>query len=469
MQETKLINILSLLTKAEFKQLGLFLRSPYFNRLNNVTKLYQELKKFYPLFNSTELTKEKIFTKIFPEEKYNDVKIRALQSYLFSLTEKFIAIGRYEKNPAEMRLGINEEMKKKGAANFMRKNVALAKQAVDSYPIHDAEYYQTLYRVTFEENFITNQFSNKREIQKEADLLTTHYLIMMLRTYATAYNRMSSLTLEVDSDLADRIESMAQIKPYANIPAVEANLALYMVARYMDEKHFFRFLEITKENRVLKNDDLYDAYYFLVNFCVLKIQQGLKKFIKVKFGLYRDILEKDLWKAEGHLSYVIFNNAVSSAFENNDTFYAKEIIDKYQNELEPAMKDDMTEFSYARFNFITKNYDEALNHLAKIKGNDDVFFRFAIRDMYIKIYYEAGHYENIYSLIDSYKHFLNSNKLITPDVKARYGIYLNNLNELLKVKANPTKKAIKQMRENILTTGGFVNKDWIAEKLSEIK
>src|SRR4030095_1171912 len=91
MKDTKIIKFLSLFTKEEFKKFGLFVSSPYFNRLNNVTRLYAILKKYHPDFKSKSLTKENIYKKIFPGQKYDDVKIRALFSYLLALAEKFIA------------------------------------------------------------------------------------------------------------------------------------------------------------------------------------------------------------------------------------------------------------------------------------------------------------------------------------------------------------------------------------------
>lgn len=469
MENSKLFRLLKLLSKTEFKEFGLFLRSPYHNRLNNVTRLYDLLKKHYPYLINKNLTKEYLYSKIFPGKKYNDIQMRALQSHMFSLAEKFIAINAFEKDPLDMRLKTASYIRKKGEAYLMSKNAVLARSLLDKIRVMDSDYYHSMYSVAFEENYVANHFSSKRDFQKEADALTAYYLISALRTYGTAFNRKSSLHIDMDTKLAETIEHLAHTEPYSSIPAVEMNLALYMIARYMDEKHFFRFLTLMeKHTGVFKKDELYDAQYFLVNFCVLKIQQGDKRFVKIKLGLYKNILEGRLWEGEGYLSYVIFNNAITSAIENNDFSFAEIIIKEYQSELEPGMKNDMVELSSARLKYCTKSYDEALTHLSRINLNDDVFYKFAIKDLYIKIYYELGHYESIFSSIDSYKHFLHSNKLITNDVKKRYGLFLNMLNDIVKIKLHPTEENIKSMRENLLTTEGFVNKDWLAEKLLDI-
>jgi hypothetical protein len=470
MKDTKLIRLLALFDKDDFKKLGLFTRSPYYNRLSNVIKLYDALKKFYPKFESKNLTREVLYDKIFPGMKYDDMKLRTLQSYLFGLAEKYIAVNQYEKNKLNVRLDITAELRRKGEAYFMNKNADLLRLRLDKTEVKDADYYHSLYKVTFEENYVANQFSNKRNMQKEVDSLTIYYLTMILRTYGTAFNRGSSLNIDIDTNITETIENLAQTKPYNEIPVVAVNFALYMIARYMDEKYFFSFLELIKKYPdTMKKEELYDAYYFLVNFCVLKIQKGDKRFVKIKLELYKNILKYKLWEGEGYLSYVIFNNAISSAIENTEYAFAEKIIKEYRLFLEPSMKDDMVELSRAKLRYATGSYDKALEHLSRIKSNDDIFYKFAIKDLYIKIYYELGHWESIFSLIDSYKHFLHSNKLITDDVKKRYGLFLGMLNELVKIKIDPTPEGLKAMRENILTSGGFVNKDWLAEKLLGIK
>ena len=60
MKNTKLVRFLMLFTVEEFKKLGLFVRSPYYNRLNNVIKLYNSIKKYYPDFDSRGFTKENV-------------------------------------------------------------------------------------------------------------------------------------------------------------------------------------------------------------------------------------------------------------------------------------------------------------------------------------------------------------------------------------------------------------------------
>src|SRR5439155_22489713 len=95
---------LKLFSKEEFKKFGLFVCSPYFNRLNNVTRFYNILKNYHPDYKSKKLTRENIFKKIFPGQKYVDIRLRTLFSYLFFLAEKFLAMEYYSSSRINLSL-----------------------------------------------------------------------------------------------------------------------------------------------------------------------------------------------------------------------------------------------------------------------------------------------------------------------------------------------------------------------------
>ena len=59
-----MLEILRTFTKQELIKFEDFVRSPYFNRKDTVTKLFIEIKKYAPEFSSENLEKEKIWKKL---------------------------------------------------------------------------------------------------------------------------------------------------------------------------------------------------------------------------------------------------------------------------------------------------------------------------------------------------------------------------------------------------------------------
>lgn len=465
----KLYRVLSLLSPKEFKEFGLFIISPYCNKLNNIIKLYNEIKKYYPHFNRDRLSKEKLFSIIYPDEKYNDSRMRALFSHTLTLAENYLSLNETSSNNLAMRLNLIDAAKKKDDVSFY---ISAIKRGNDSLKLHehrDGEYYNSLFRIIQEENNTISQFSNARKIQQEADALTVYYIINALRTFATGFNRQSSLAAELNTELAKKVEELAEMPPFKNVPAVQIHYALYRISRYHDENYFNSFMEMAGKQNVLKPSELYEAFHLLVNYCVLKILKGEKKYVKTKLELYKFILERKLWESEGNLNYVIFNNIVSSALENNQSDFAESFIKSYSCELNQPIRENMILISKARISYFRKDYSGALLQISKTTNYEDIFYKFAIKDLAVKCNYELKNYETIFSIIDSYRQLVKSNKLITENVKYRYKSYLKCLEELLKLKISPQKNKLQELNKIIETEVNIVNKDWLLNKANELK
>ena len=91
MQNSKLTGILQSLTKIELKDFNLYLHSDLFNSNQEVRALYECLKNTFPHFDEEQVTKEKIFKKLYPKQKYNDQKIRYLFTDLTKHLENYLA------------------------------------------------------------------------------------------------------------------------------------------------------------------------------------------------------------------------------------------------------------------------------------------------------------------------------------------------------------------------------------------
>ena len=101
MQDIKLIILLKTLSKEEFRRLGKFLKSPFFNYSKPVLSLYEILKNYFPTFESPKLTQENISRKVYPNTTFNPNKFWQLTSKLTRIIEKFIVIIELEVTPSK--------------------------------------------------------------------------------------------------------------------------------------------------------------------------------------------------------------------------------------------------------------------------------------------------------------------------------------------------------------------------------
>ena len=93
-----------------------------------------------------------------------------------------------------------------------------------------------------------------------------------------------------------------------------------------------------------------------------------------------------------------------------------------------------------------------------------------VKSYSVRIYYEMNLYDQAYSAIDAFRHYLKSEKLIAGEQKKAHYEFLKNVNELTKLKEENIKnkndirltvlnKQIKEMHSNPLGA-----KIWLIEK-----
>ena len=96
MIQIKALKIIAALNKEEFDSFGKFIISPYFNRSNDLIKLFNSIKKYYPEFTHAKLQFESLYKKLYPGKSFNEGTIRNLFSDLGNLAEKYLAYVNYE-------------------------------------------------------------------------------------------------------------------------------------------------------------------------------------------------------------------------------------------------------------------------------------------------------------------------------------------------------------------------------------
>src|SRR6187399_636282 len=95
MLKSNLLEIIKTFTPAEVKSFGEYVASPFFNKNESVTSLYEYIRKHYPDFEEKKMEKEHVFSRIFPDADYNDGFMRTLMFNTNKLAEEFIAYTKF--------------------------------------------------------------------------------------------------------------------------------------------------------------------------------------------------------------------------------------------------------------------------------------------------------------------------------------------------------------------------------------
>jgi len=101
-ENSRLIQILRTFSKQEWKDFGKFVASPYFNGGRDLTALLKVLKNFYPDFSSNKMTRENIYSSLFPGKTYKNTVMKTMLSGLNSMAKQFAAQKVFDTNRFEI-------------------------------------------------------------------------------------------------------------------------------------------------------------------------------------------------------------------------------------------------------------------------------------------------------------------------------------------------------------------------------
>ena len=86
----------------------------------------------------------------------------------------------------------------------------------------------------------------------------------------------------------------------------------------------------------------------------------------------------------------------------------------------------------------------------------------------LRIYYELDMTDQIYSLIDTFKHFIKNSKHMSKDVKDIFSNYLKYFQKIYKIRSLYDKNESGLLRKNLLKEILVCERNWLLEKLDKI-
>jgi hypothetical protein len=199
------------------------------------------------------------------------------------------------------------------------------------------------------------------------------------------------------------------------------------------------------------------------------MHRGNTKYLDELLNTYRFYFDqKGIFESE-IIPMPPFRNCITFALLANDLDFVMELTKLYSTRIYAAYRDDTVKLGYAYYYFASKNYDMVLDYLRKFSYKYPQH-KLDVKQLILKVYYETEKYESLYSLIDSFKHFLNNNKSISDLNKKRYRNLLHYTQQLTSVKLDENKLEVNQLKDEILFSKNELliqDKHWLLEKIKE--
>jgi hypothetical protein len=478
MLKSNLIDAIRTLSPKEMKEFSEFVSSPFFNKNKNVIKLFELIKKYYPDLESEKLSKENVYSKLFPGEQYKDSSIRLLMFYLYELAEKFLAYERYTRDEFHYKKKLLEELIDRNLLKEFEKTYEEVREKLEGSIARDGDFYMDRFELAhnYYDYLATvhsdkyDKYITKENLESLFNNLTYSYLIRMLKFYSTVLNTQYLLKNEVKTEIFENILKNFDSTHFESVPMVNIYYRVIMLLlKPEEEKHYYTLKKLILENEnIIGNETLTDLYINLENYCTRRVRGGDNGFLKESLDIRKLELEKGTYKMNGFMATPFYRSIVNVGCVLQEFDYVNEFIEKYKDELKEDEKSAHYNFCRALLETSTGNSEKALEHLSKVK-TDDLYLKMDIRMLQCKLYFDLNWDDTLNSLIESFRRTLANNKLMPEFRKLFYSNFIKYAGKLNNIRHKADELDIDNFKKQVKAEENIFHKAWLIERAEKLE
>lgn len=430
------IELLKTFSKDELKRFEEYISSPFFNKSKVLIKLFNILVKYHPDFSSPVIGKEKLFKKLYPDKAYNEQSLRNRMAELSEMIKNFMAFERFDKNEIQKKQYYIEALTQKQKYKLGEQAATNLMQSLKQNEILDVDHFlhklQTLEK-TGQIFFSLDDESSKRFniVIEKGENLINYFLIYIMQVFHDTTVNLQTTNTKIELNITNEfLESfnwqafLDKLKEknykYYNLIYIYYNMYKNL-KNYTEENYYNLKRAIFEEFDKYSKTDQFNFIIFLLHTIYNELAFKNPQFYREGFELNKFALSKNIYMLDhfNHFPSVMFWSISNNAMNVDEFGWLEEFVKEYSPLLNPEERNNMYYYVMAKIYWRKKNYDDSLEALSKIDYNkvDDIQEKIHLKLLYLMNYYELGIDSSLFSLIDSYKHYLTDNKEVPEYLK----------------------------------------------------
>jgi hypothetical protein len=472
--------VLDALSIYELNRFAKFVNSPYFNQNQSISLLLDQMTPFLKKKGQEDLTKEALWSKVFGEDVFDDVRFRKLNSELLKLFEQFLAQEVFDNNPLHQANNLVEGISAKKIEKLYNSVLSSVKRLSERQLEKPAAYYFYQYQLEKNQYNLTSEFEKKFKkktkytdlnIEETAKFLDIFYLGEKLKLYCMLLSWQDVTKIAGNLLFMEEIIQHVEKLDYSQYPPIAIYYQVYKSYSEPDKiEHFYKLKElISKYIDVFPIDEAKDIFGSAHNFCIRRINIGQNEFVKENLDLYKESIAKGIMFHNEEIPPNTFRNIVISAVILNDFEWAEDFIRLHKDKLEEKYRDNAVTFNLARIAWAKKDHTKVIRLLQDVEFNEMVYDMNS-KIMLVTTYFDTDEIEPLYSLLDSFKIFIyRNNKTITDAQRVMLLDFIKFVRKIMAVSPGQKTK-LEQIGEEIKASKITVTtKQWLLEKVEELK
>ncbi len=482
MYKSTLIQFIKTLNRKEMTRFVEFIGSPYFNKHRDVKVLVNYFNKIYPDFSKKKTDRKEIFSKVFKGESYSEAKLKHVFSYTLRNIETFLSLQEFMKVETDLNLYLLRDLRKRKLNKRFEKILNRTKDTITTEKHQNFDHHFRMYETTAEADlFFVDQATFRRDesLQFKVDSLDRFYLSEKLRSVCEMINRSHFLRREYDYNFVEETIKYLEsnLEWWSTTPSITVYYQVYHTLTDKDNnRHYYKLTDLlAKYGDCFPEGERRDLYHYCLNFCIRRGNQGEHQFWSETLKIYKELLRNGLVIEEGVFKESHYRNIASAALRVKEYEWAKEFIFKYKNDVPERTRENTYNYNLARLYYHTQEYSEALGLLNTVEYTDPFFYRNS-KSLLLRIYYDLGETDALNSLVESFKAYVSRDKLLNKGKLKRYSDHFRLTGRIYRLKMNyeylpavQFEKELSKLEEKVDSTGALAGKDWIKEKLKELR
>lgn len=461
----RLFRLLQRLDKRELNQFQLYLKTPIFNRREDVKLLLNawlaENGRSHPnLF---------YWERVFPDSVYAEKKWNLLKSRLFKLLESFLAFREIQKSDSLQKFYLAKAYRKLHEEKNFTRAIFETKKALEKQPFRSGEYLQGLYDLSYEQYDYISSTNRKQDnnLQEVINNLDHYFIVAKLKQACNALSRSLINQEEYQVGMIEEMLRHIESQPLLlEVPGISMYYHCYQAITASENEEAFSRLRTTirKHQDYFPPAELRDIYTFAINFSIRKSNKGSLFFIRETFELYVLSLERGFLLEDGIMLESTYSNIVSLALRLKKFEWAEHFLQEYQRHLKPNLQSSFYHFNLGKVYYQKRQLQESLLELVKVEPVSS-FLHLAARILQLKIYYELEEIDPLESLLESLRVYLQRSKDLAYR-KEHYSNILTFTKQLLQLPAMSKTEKLA-FRKRVETAEVLGERDWFLNMIDK--
>jgi hypothetical protein len=236
------------------------------------------------------------------------------------------------------------------------------------------------------------------------------------------------------------------------------------------EEYYYEYKNALSNCRdLLSKNEISFHYSKIISYCILKIKKNNDNidFKNELFKNYALSVLNEIYKNETiiYLPLYLYRNIILLGLELNKLKWTEKFIQENHRKVPPSESKNMLNYGLALFYKSAGKLELSLEYSNRVNLNYFIY-KYDIKILKLKLYYELGYYEECLYLIHSFKEMLRNDRFLNKERKNKYNTFLKISERLIK---NIDNGKIRSNLVNIINKAPLMaQKEWLLEKINEV-